>query len=277
MTQRLRSMLFAPGNKSELLEKFSKIQPDAAVIDLEDAVPDAEKTEARKNLQKYGSAAEGREFALFTRVNPISTGYFELDIQAVPPEIDGVIIPKVSSVEELDEAQIIFSRNSVEANIVVGIETVQGVVSASEILGNRSVVAAYFGAEDYVLDLGGVRTVGNDEVFLARSQMGMASRMTGVPVIDQIVADFSDSKRFVKEAEQARALGFSGKLCIHPSQVHLANQSFSPSAEEIIRAEELLTAYDQAVSQGSASVVFDGQMVDEALAKQARRVLGRSN
>lgn len=277
MTQRLRSMLFAPGNKSELLEKFSKIQPDAAVIDLEDAVPDAEKTEARKNLQKYGSAAEGREFALFTRVNPISTGYFELDIQAVPPEIDGVIIPKVSSVEELDEVQVILSRNSVEANIVVGIETVQGVVSASEILGNRSVVAAYFGAEDYVLDLGGVRTVGNDEVFLARSQMGMASRLTGVPVIDQIVADFSDSKRFVKEAEQARALGFSGKLCIHPSQVHLANQSFSPSAEEIIRAEELLTAYDQAVSQGSASVVFDGQMVDEALAKQARRVLGRSN
>jgi len=277
MTQRLRSMLFAPGNKSELLEKFSKIQPDAAVIDLEDAVPDTEKTEARKNLQKYGSAVEGRGFALFTRVNPISTGYFELDIQAVPPEIDGVIIPKVSSVEELDEAQIIFSRNSVEANIVVGIETVQGVVSASEILGNRSVVAAYFGAEDYVLDLGGVRTVGNDEVFLARSQMGMASRMTGVPVIDQIVADFSDSKRFVKEAEQARALGFSGKLCIHPSQVLLANQSFSPSAEEIIRAEELLTAYDQAVSQGSASVVFDGQMVDEALAKQARRVLDRSN
>ena len=270
-------MLFAPGNKSELLEKFSKIQPDAAIIDLEDAVPDTEKTEARKNLQKYGSAVEARGFALFTRVNPISTGYFELDIQAVPPEIDGVIIPKVSSVEELDEAQIIFSRNSVEANIVVGIETVQGVVSASEILGNRSVIAAYFGAEDYVLDLGGVRTVGNDEVFLARSQMGMASRMTGVPVIDQIVADFSDSKRFVKEAEQARALGFSGKLCIHPSQVLLANQSFSPSAEEIIRAEELLTAYDQAVSQGSASVVFDGQMVDEALAKQARRVLDRSN
>ncbi len=126
MTQRLRSMLFAPGNKSELLEKFSKIQPDAAVIDLEDAVPDTEKTEARKNLQKYGSAVEGRGFALFTRVNPISTGYFELDIQAVPPEIDGVIIPKVSSVEELDEAQIIFSRNSVEANIVVGIEITNG-------------------------------------------------------------------------------------------------------------------------------------------------------
>ncbi len=96
-------------------------------------------------------------------------------------------------------------------------------------------------------------------------------------MIDQIVADFSDSKRFVKEAEQARALGFSGKLCIHPSQVLLANQSFSPSAEEIIRAKELLTAYDQAVSQGSASVVFDGQMVDEALAKQARRVLDRSS
>jgi len=160
---------------------------------------------------------------------------------------------------------------------MVGIETVAGVVSATEILRSDSVIAAYFGAEDYVLDLGGIRTPENDEVFLARSQLGMASRLSGVPVVDQIVADFSDSKRFIKEAEQARSLGFAGKLCIHPSQVILANQSFSYSADEITRAKELLAVYDQAVLQGSASVVFDGQMIDEALAKQARRVLGLNN
>ena len=81
----------------------------------------------------------------------------------------------------------------------------------------------------------------------------------------------------MEEAYQARALGFSGKLCIHPSQVPLANKSFSYSEEEITRAKEMLAVYDQAVSEGSASVVYDGQMIDEALAKQARRILGLSD
>jgi len=102
----------------------------------------------------------------------------------------------------------------------------------------------------------------------------MASRLSGVPVIDQIVTDFSDDERFTEEAYQARALGFSGKLCIHPSQVPLANQSFSYSQAEVNRAKELLAVYDQALSQGSASAVYDGNMIDEALAKQARRILG---
>ena len=277
MTQKLRSMLFAPGNKLELLEKFSKIQPDAAVIDLEDSVPDAEKFDARKNLLEFASKANHNQFALFARVNPISSGHFEFDIQAIPPQLDGIIIPKVNSAEELGKAQEILIKNSVEIGVIVGIETVQGVASANEILGNESVLAAYFGAEDYVLDLGGVRTVENDEVFVARSLLAIAGRLNGVPVIDQIVADIADSERFTKEAKQARALGFSGKLCIHPSQVSLANRSFSPSVEEIERAKELLSIYEQAVSRGSASVVFDGQMVDEALAKQARRILDLSN
>ncbi|MEG3586499.1 MAG: aldolase/citrate lyase family protein, partial [Actinomycetota bacterium] len=137
--------------------------------------------------------------------------------------------------------------------------------------------ATYFGAEDYIADLGGVRTASNEEVLFARSQMGIAGRLTGVPVIDQIVADFSDGERFTNEAAQARSLGFAGKLCIHPSQVSLANNSFSPSEEEVARAKELLSAYENAVAQGSASIVFNGQMVDEALAKQARRILDLSN
>ena len=277
MTERLRSMLFAPGNKSELLKKLVKIQPDAAIVDLEDAVPDAEKDKARENLQQFVSSEESKKLDIFPRVNPVSSRHFELDIQILPSEVAGVVIPKISSVGELEEAKKALSKNSDIANIMVGIETVAGVVSATEILRSDSVFAAYFGAEDYVLDLGGIRTPENDEVFLARSQLGMASRLSGVPVVDQIVADFSDSKRFIKEAEQARSLGFAGKLCIHPSQVILANQSFSYSADEITRAKELLAVYDQAVLQGSASVVFDGQMIDEALAKQARRVLGLNN
>ena len=276
MNQKMRSMLFAPGNKYELLQKFSKIQPDIAIIDLEDAVPDSEKQVARENLQKY--AQEDKTAATtYVRVNALVSQHFEEDIRSIPPQIAGIVIPKVNDASDIERATQAIERNSVSAKILVGIETVKGLMSVQDIFGTASVFAAYFGAEDYIHDLGGLRTDGNDEVLFARTQIGISSRLFGVPVVDQIVADFSDSERFMKEAQQAKSLGFTGKLCIHPSQVPLANQSFSSTPLEIQQAIELLKVYDEAVANGTASIVHNGQMVDEALAKQARRILSQNN
>ena len=276
MSQKMRSMLFAPGNKYELLQKFSKIQPDIAIIDLEDAVPNSEKQVARENLQKY--AQEDKTAATtYVRVNALVSEHFEEDIRSMPPQIAGIVIPKVNDPSDIERATQAIERNSVSAKILVGIETVKGLMSVQDIFGTASVFAAYFGAEDYIHDLGGLRTDGNDEVLFARTQIGISSRLFGVPVVDQIVADFSDSERFMKEAQQAKSLGFTGKLCIHPSQVPLANQSFSSTPEEIQQAIELLKVYDEAVANGTASIVHNGQMVDEALAKQARRILSQNN
>ena len=276
MSQKMRSMLFAPGNKYELLQKFSKIQPDIAIIDLEDAVPDSEKQVARENLQKY--AQEDKTAATtYVRVNALVSQHFEEDIRSIPPQIAGIVIPKVNDASDIERATQAIERNSVSAKILVGIETVKGLMSVQDIFGTASVFAAYFGAEDYVHDLGGLRTDGNNEVLFARTQIGISSRLFGVPVVDQIVADFSNSERFMKEAQQAKSLGFTGKLCIHPSQVPLANQSFSSTPEEIQQAIELLKVYDEAVANGTASIVHNGQMVDEALAKQARRILSQNN
>ena len=276
MSQKMRSMLFAPGNKYELLQKFSKIQPDIAIIDLEDAVPDSEKQVARENLQKYAQE-DKTAVTTYVRVNALVSQHFEEDIRSIPPQIAGIVIPKVNDASDIERATQAIERNSVSAKILVGIETVKGLMSVQDIFGTASVFAAYFGAEDYVHDLGGLRTDGNDEVLFARTQIGISSRLFGVPVVDQIVADFSDSERFMKEAQQAKSLGFTGKLCIHPSQVPLANQSFSSTPEEIQQAIELLKVYDEAVANGTASIVHDGQMVDEALAKQARRILSQND
>lgn len=276
MSQKMRSMLFAPGNKYELLQKFSEIQPDIAIIDLEDAVPDSEKQVARENLQKYAQE-DKTAVTTYVRVNALVSQHFEEDIRSIPPQIAGIVIPKVNDASDIERATQAIERNSVSAKILVGIETVKGLMSVQDIFGTASVFAAYFGAEDYVHDLGGLRTDGNDEVLFARTQIGISSRLFGVPVVDQIVADFSDSERFMKEAQQAKSLGFTGKLCIHPSQVPLANQSFSSTPEEIQQAIELLKVYDEAVANGTASIVHNGQMVDEALAKQARRILSQNN
>ena len=272
----MRSMLFAPGNKYELLQKFSKIQPDIAIIDLEDAVPDSEKQVARENLQKYAQE-DKTAVTTYVRVNALVSQHFEEDIRSIPPQIAGIVIPKVNDASDIERATQAIERNSVSAKILVGIETVKGLMSVKDIFGTASVFAAYFGAEDYIHDLGGLRTDGNNEVLFARTQIGISSRLFGVPVVDQIVADFSDSERFMKEAQQAKSLGFTGKLCIHPSQVPLANQSFSSTPEEIQQAIELLKVYDEAVANGTASIVHNGQMVDEALAKQARRILSQNN
>ena len=276
MSQKMRSMLFAPGNKYELLQKFSKIQPDIAIIDLEDAVPDSEKKVARENLQKYAQE-DKTAVTTYVRVNALVSQHFEEDIRSIPPQIAGIVIPKVNDASDIERATQAIERYSVSAKILVGIETVKGLMSVQDIFGTASVFAAYFGAEDYIHDLGGLRTDGNDEVLFARTQIGISSRLFGVPVVDQIVADFSDSERFMKEAQQAKSLGFTGKLCIHPSQVPLANQSFSSTPEEIQQALELLKVYDEAVANGTASIVHNGQMVDEALAKQARRILSQNN
>jgi citrate lyase subunit beta/citryl-CoA lyase len=268
-------LLFAPGNKVKLLQKFSEIMPDGAVIDLEDAVPQSEKEVARSNIATVGPALVKKHFHIFVRVNSIGSGLFADDVASLIPGLAGVLIPKIESREGVERAIQELEGTPGASKIVVGIETVAGLDAVKEILSYPEVLGAYFGAEDFIADLGGVRTRENTEVLFARSQIAIAGRMAGIPVLDQIVADFRDLDRFEKEAYEARSLGFAGKLCVHPLQVPVANNSFTPSSSEIIRAKALLSVYEAGVEQGTASVVFDGQMVDEALAKQARMLLAQ--
>lgn len=247
--------------------------PDGAVIDLEDAVPQSEKEVARSNIATVGSALVKKQLHIFVRVNSIGSGLFADDVASLIPGLAGVLIPKIESREGVERAIQELDGTPAASKIVVGIETVAGLDAVKEILSYPEVLGAYFGAEDFIADLGGVRTRENTEVLFARSQIAIAGRMAGIPVLDQIVADFRDLDRFEKEAHEARSLGFAGKLCVHPLQVPVANNSFTPSSSEIIRAKSLLAVYEAGVEQGTASVVFEGQMVDEALAKQARMLL----
>jgi len=121
--------------------------------------------------------------------------------------------------------------------------------------------------------MGGVRTESSLEVLYARSRVALAARVAGVQSLDQVVTTFNDDDLFLTDATQGRALGYGGKLCIHPAQVPLANRAFSPSPEEIERARRLLAAFDAATARGDAVIDFEGQMVDEPLARHARAVL----
>jgi citrate lyase subunit beta/citryl-CoA lyase len=264
MTDRWRSLLFVPANKPDLAAKAPRSRPDVVALDLEDAVPPAGKAGARLALGEAVDALRGQA-AICVRVNPPDTEWFAGDVAALPEGIDAVIVPKLESVAQLDDVATALGGR----NVLAGIETVRGVLDARELL-RAPVTACYFGAEDYIADLGGARTADNHEVDVPRAMLAMAARLAGVPALDMVTTDFRDEVRFRAEARSARALGYAGKLCIHPAQVTLANESFRPSPEELEWARGLLAAF--AAADGQA-VAYEGQMVDEPVAVRARAIV----
>jgi citrate lyase subunit beta/citryl-CoA lyase len=261
---RLRSLLFAPGNKGEVLAKLPRSGPDGVVLDLEDAVPADAKAEARAVVAEVAPTLID-QVAVYVRVNAVPSEWFADDVAALPDGIAGIVVPKLESADQVAALPPL--------PVVAGLETAAGVARAEEVLAGDQVVAAYFGAEDYVADIGGVRTAEGTEVLYARSRVALAARLTGTLAIDQVVTDLRDEERFRADAAVGRSLGYRGKLCIHPAQVAWAREAFSPSADELNRARRLLAAYEEAKAQGSAAIAFEGQMVDEPLARQAQALL----
>jgi citrate lyase subunit beta/citryl-CoA lyase len=257
-------MLFVPGNRPVMASKATRSNPHVVVLDLEDAVPPADKAGARRMVQEAAESLVGL-VPVCVRVNAPSTPWFEDDVACLPDGLTAVVVPKLESVAQChDVARALDGRS-----LVAGLETVRGVADARLLLG-PPVVACYFGAEDYVADLGGVRTPSNDEVTVPRSLVAMAARLAGVAALDMVTLDFGDEERFVQEARTARSLGYVGKMCVHPAQVQLANDAFRPTREESEWALRLLTAFDQT---GGATIAFEGLMVDEVVAARARAIV----
>lgn len=277
LPRRLRSLLFAPAVRPDLLRKMPRTGADAIVIDLEDATPPDAKDTGRGEMRSAVADLAG-QLPILVRVNDDTTPWHDDDLDSLPTEgLAGIVVPKIETIAGLDSLAARLNDRGLDMPVIGGVETALGVADARPLLAHDVVSAAYFGAEDFIADLGGVRTASNDEVAYARAQVALAGRLADVTVIDQIVADFTDDDRCRRECLQARAMGYGGKLCIHPSQVAIANGAFLPSSEEIDRARRLLEAYDDAKAQGVASVAFEGQMVDEPVARQARRVLAQAD
>ena len=272
---RLRSLLFAPAVRPDFVERLGERGADAVVIDCEDATPANAKAEGRANAARLAPVLAASGVVVTVRVNAQPTEWFVDDVrEGLSDALVAVVVPKVESLAGLDAVDAALSAAGFDdLGVIAGLETALGVADSRQLLAHPRVVAGYFGAEDFIADMGGVRTASNDEVATARSMVALAGRLAGVPVLDQVVTDFGDLDRFRAESASARALGYSGKLCIHPGQVAVANEGFVPSEAEVARARALLAAYEEASARGVAAIDFEGQMVDQPLAAQARRVI----
>jgi citrate lyase subunit beta/citryl-CoA lyase len=267
----IRSLLFAGAGRPDLVAKLSGTDADAVVIDLEDAVPASDKDAARAALRELVESAGGAR--VLVRVNGAATPWFAADVEAVAGlPAAGVVLPKAERPEEVAE---LAGRLDAAATLVVGLESARGVAAAAELLA-AGATSGYFGAEDYIADLGGRRTAAGREVLYARSQVALAARLAGVPCLDQVVVDFRDDAAFEADAEAGRSLGFRGKLCIHPRQAGIANRVFGASAEELQRARDLLAAWEQAAADGVGAISFDGAMVDLPAVRMARDTIERA-
>jgi citrate lyase subunit beta/citryl-CoA lyase len=267
----MRSLLFAPANRHDLLKKFPSYPADAVAIDLEDGTPEKEKSDARDHLPEIVAYLREQDLKamLFVRTNGTRSHHIQADMAvALQASLDGIIVPKLETAADLQ---------MFEASMpVIGIiETARGVANVEMLVDQQSrpLSALAFGPEDFITDIGGRRTPEGIEVLYARSRVVLAARLGGVQALDQVFTAIRDDEAFRRDAEVGRQLGYGGKMCVTPRQVDMANEVFSPSAEEIDRSRRLIEAYEAAQSDGRGVIEFEGSMVDEPLLKRARLVL----
>jgi citrate lyase subunit beta/citryl-CoA lyase len=279
----LRSFLFAPGNHARRVEKALTLPTDAVILDLEDAVAISEKPATRALVVKAFS--HGGQCKLYVRVNAYTTEWCYADIVAITgPGLDGIILPKVETSDQLRSVDWLLSNLERERGLTVGgidlvpiIETALGMSNIGAIAssGSRTKRLA-FGAGDYTLDLGMVWSSDETELLPARSAVVMASRAAGIePPLDTVWADLRDTDGFSRSAERAAALGFQGKMCIHPDQIAVTNAAFSPSEQQLSWARRVIAAFEQAEAKGLASIQLDGQFIDYPIVQRARQVASR--
>ncbi len=276
-----RSLLFAPGNHSRKAEKVFTVGADVAILDLEDAVAVAEKPGTRAAVVE--ALKRPRTCKGYVRVNAQDTEFCEGDLKAVVgPWLDGIMLPKVESRAQLLLVDKVIQGLERDQGMEPGgidllpiIETAKGLDGVSEIAGSGSRTRRLsFGAVDLAKDLGLRLSEDEWELTPARWSIALASRVArlGAP-LDSVWVHYKDTDGLRKSSERVRGFGFQGKMAIHPDQVATINDVFTPSDDDVAKAEKIIAAFEEAEAAGSASIQVDGFFVDYPVVDQARRTL----
>ncbi|MBV6422651.1 MAG: Citrate lyase subunit beta [Steroidobacteraceae bacterium] len=277
----VRSYLFAPGNHVRRAEKAFTAGADAAILDLEDAVAHAEKAAARPLV--VAALERPRAVPGYVRVNDSHSPWWQDDLDAVVgPWLDGVVLPKVESAEEvrgfverLDACERRAGLAPGSLDLMLIVETARGIVHIDSIAAASPRIGRIaLGGGDYTNDLDLEWTADEAALAYARARIAHASRAAGIePPVDTVVIEVRDQARFLESARNGRRLGFQGKLCIHPDQVAPCHAVFTPGVAEIARARTIVAAFGEAEIRGVASIQVDGVFVDYPVARRAQRIL----
>ena len=305
-----RSELAVPGSNPSLFEKSAKSRADIIFLDLEDAVAPSDKEQARRNVIAALNEVEWGTKTMMLRINGLDTHYMYRDVVDVVeacPRLDMILIPKVGVPADVYALDMLVTqietakKRKKHIGFEVLIETALGMANVEAIAkSSPRLEAMSFGVADYAAStrarttvIGGVNpdygvladkdSEGGrsyfwaDQWHAAQTRMLIACRAYGLRPIDGPFGDFSDADGYLAAAKRAAVLGYEGKWAIHPSQIELANQVFTPSKAEVTKARRILEAMDEAAKEGKGAVSLDGRLIDIASIRMAEALLNKAN
>ena len=280
-----RSDLYLPANNEHMILKAPSLGADVITLDLEDSVPPAEKAAARELVKKHIREMSATGSEAWVRVNAWDTDLTLADLDAVVMEgVDGITLPKCSGLADVRRLDDEITRLEKERGLPVGkikvailIETALGVMKVEEAAsGSHRIVAIIFGAVDYTRDMKVTRTDKADEQFYARAKIGVTARAYGLVAEDAPFPNYSDVEAFEDNCRSGAQLGFEGRQIINPRQIAVAHKVYSPSPERVEWAKKITKVFEEeGLAKGSASVGFEGSMIDIPVYRDGLNILAR--
>jgi len=279
----LRSMLYVPTYKKSFLGKVSKFPADAIILDLEDAIPESLKDEARRNISEFLDEyvpQNGKK--IFVRLNSIESKLLFKDLECVlSAKVDGFYLTKIYSEADMIYYEKLISQYENDYGITYGhfkfvplIETASAVLDIYRIVNSTTrVVAVAFGGEDFLNDMGGYHGSPPKGLDYPRSQIALAARSVGALPIDTPYLKVHDDKGFCEEERLSFEMGFAGVQLIHPSQIELANRCFLPTESELEESMAIIKAVSSATENGSSVAMYNGNMIGPPMEKRARKMM----
>lgn len=278
----LRSLLFIPGNRPDMLAKAVKFNADAIVPDMEDSVPESEKSNARKHISNAMKDLIRLGTPVIPRINSLNSGLAEQDIKtALNHRVFGISVGKISCPDDIKRLSQIISMVEVDngyeigsTKLIIWIETAESLINVRDISkSSPRLLALAFGAEDYTNDMAIKRQPDDSEIGFARQSVAIAARSSNLLSLDTPYFEFNNNAGLKHDVGVARSIGFTGKFAIHPSQIEAINNGFIPSVEEIEQAKQIVSEYQKATKLGRGVIGLNGMVVDVPVVKRAQALL----
>jgi citrate lyase subunit beta-like protein len=280
-----RALLYMPGDDRRKIEKSTTLGVDSLWVDMEGGVAGNKKAEARAVIALAIKELDFGNSERCIRINNIGSGLEKRDlVAALATNPDAIVVPKIETAEQvkwvsehIESYELSSNLNIGAIRLLIGVETAKGILNLKEIAeSDKRLEAIIFGAEDYAASVGATRTQEATEVLYARSAVVTACAANDLQAIDMVYIDFRDLDGLRVEAEQGAGFGFSGKQVIHPNQVSVAQEAFTPSDSAIEYAKRIVESFESSQKEGKGAYALDGKMIDMPLLKNAQKVLERA-
>ena len=270
----LRSALYMPGINQKAMDKALNLDCDAVVLDLEDAVEVSKKEDSRQLVIRQIENNDYGPRVVVVRVNDLGTKWGEQDVASVANlPIQAILVPKVSEIRDIRRVVDLLNRLGSELPIWIMVETPLAIININELARQPRVTALVMGTSDLVVDLCAEHLEERQNISYALQRSIIAARAFGKKILDGVHLDFRDLDSLRNVCRLGKSMGFDGKTLIHPDQIPVANDAFSPSEAELDKAKRVIDAWRSAQTRGSGVVEVDGTLVESLHVEEAKRLI----